>query len=207
VRQPDASGLPDALRKARPFVGDEPFAVVLPDDLIDSTRPALGQLLEVFDEQQTSVVGVQRSAHDADDPDRLIAADLGTSAHRSARSLVKVPPIGAASGAVAPCGRYVFTRGVWQALRDERDPMLAATIRALMERERVFACLVEGHRFDCGTKLGFLEAQFAYAQKRRELWRGLRRSLDHLLADEDETPVDMPSPVATPADVKAAIMR
>ena len=53
--------------------------------------------------------------------------------------------------------------------------MLGSTIRALMEREHVFACLVEGRHFDCGTKLGYLEAQFAFARKRAELWAGLRR--------------------------------
>ena len=183
VRQRDASGLPDALRNARPFLGNEPFAVVLPDDLIDAERPALAQLLDIFDEQQVSVVGVQRSPRDADDEGRLIAADLNTSALRQARELVKVPPIGAASNAVALCGRYVFTPTLWQALEQHRDAMLAGTVRALMERERAFGCLVDGHRFDCGTKLGFLEAQFAFAQKRRELWPGLQRRLGHLMAD------------------------
>ena len=207
VRQRDASGLPDALRSAQPFVGHAPFAVVLPDDLIDAQRPALAQLLDVFDEQQVSVAGVQRATRSAHEGDRLIAADLGTTTQPNARVLVKVPPIGAASGSVTLCGRYVFTPGVWQALRDQRDPMLAMTIRALMERERVFACLVDGHRFDCGTKLGFLEAQFAFAQKRRELWPGLRRSLDHLLADEDDAPLEPPSAVASPSGVKPAIMR
>src|SRR5690242_15255088 len=65
VRQRDASGLPDALRKARPLIGNEPFAVVLPDDLIDSKRPALEQLLDIFDEQQVSVVGMQKMAREA----------------------------------------------------------------------------------------------------------------------------------------------
>ena len=205
VRQREASGLPDALRRAQPFIGEEPFAVVLPDDLIDAKRPALAQLLDVFNEQQVSVVGVQRSPADACDEERLIAADLVTSALRNARSLVKVPPIGAASTAVAPCGRYVFTPGVWQALGDRADPMLGATIRQLMERERVFACLVDGQRFDCGTKLGFLEAQFAFAQKRGELWPGLRRSLDHLLADD--APLEPLAAMPSVSDAKAAIMR
>ena len=62
-----------------------------------------------------------------------------------------------------------------------------------MEHERVFACLVEGRRFDCGSKLGFLEAQFAFAQKRGELWSGLRQSLGDLLARANEPP-----PAATP---------
>ena len=205
VRQREASGLPDALRKARPFIGDEPFAVILPDDLIDATRPALAQLLDVFDEQQVSVAGVQRSARDASDV-HLIAADLGTSAIRNARSLVKVPPIGAGSVPVTPCGRYVFTNAVWDALCDERDPLLTRTIRALMEREHVFACVVEGQRFDCGTKLGFLEAQFAFAQKRAELWPRLRRSLGLLLEDQ-LPPHEHGNALASTSDAKAAIMR
>ena len=206
VRQRDASGLPDALRKARPLIGDEPFAVILPDELIDAKRPALAQLLEVFDEQQVSVVGVQRAATDSGADARLIAADLDASAVRNARALVKVPPIGAACAAVAPCGRYVFTGAVWRALQDERDAMLAATVRRLLDHERVFTCLVEGRRFDCGTKLGFLEAQFAFAHKRSELWPGLRESLGHLLADE-ANPHDLLPAAPSVQDRKAAIVR
>jgi UTP--glucose-1-phosphate uridylyltransferase len=206
VRQREASGLPDALRSAHSLIGQAPFAVILPDDLIDAPRPALAQLLDVYDEQQVSVAGVQRSAREAGDDGRLIAADLNTSTLRAARELVKVPPIGAASGPVSLCGRYVFTSAVWDAMKDERDPMLTATVRALMERERVFACLVEGKRFDCGTKLGFLEAQFAFAQKHHELWPGLRRSLGHLLADKP-APVEAPTVASSASAMKAAIMR
>jgi len=206
VRQREASGLPDALRSARSLIGQAPFAVILPDDLIDAPRPALAQLLDVYDEQQVSVAGVQRSARAAGDDGRLIAADLNTSTLRGARELVKVPPIGAASGPVSLCGRYVFTSAVWDALKDERDPMLAATLRALMERERVFACVVEGKRFDCGTKLGFLEAQFAFAQKHRELWPGLRRSLGHLLADKP-APGETPAVATSASAMKSAILR
>jgi UTP--glucose-1-phosphate uridylyltransferase len=206
VRQREASGLPDALRSARSLIGQEPFAVILPDDLIDAPRPALAQLLDVYDEQQVSVAGVQRSAREASDDGRLIAADLNTSTLRAARELVKVPPIGVASGPVSLCGRYVFTSAVWDAMKDERDPMLAKTVRALMERERVFACLVEGQRFDCGTKLGFLEAQFAFAQKHVELWPGLRRKLDDLLSDKP-APVEPPAAASSMGATKAAIMR
>jgi UTP--glucose-1-phosphate uridylyltransferase len=206
VRQREASGLPDALRSARSLIGQAPFAVILPDDLIDAPRPALAQLLDVYDEQQVSVAGVQRSAREAGDDGRLIAADLNTSTLRAARELVKVPPIGAASGPVSLCGRSVFTSAVWDAMKDARDPMLTATVRALMERERVFACLVEGKRFDCGTKLGFLEAQFAFAQKHHELWPGLRRSLGHLLADKP-APGEAPTVASSASAMKAAIMR
>ncbi|HEY7787321.1 MAG TPA: UTP--glucose-1-phosphate uridylyltransferase [Casimicrobiaceae bacterium] len=205
VRQPEASGLPDALRKARPLIGDKPFAVILPDDLIDAARPALAQLLDVFDEQQVSVVGAQRSAPDPTDGAHFIAADLNTSALPSARTLVKVPPIGAASKPLALCGRYIFTPEVWNVLDDGADPTLARTVHALMERTRVFACVVQGRRFDCASKLGFLEAQFAFAQKRRELWAGLQRSLGDLLADNAASRARLAA--TAPATDQAAIMR
>ena len=201
VRQRDASGLPDALRRARPLVGGLAFAVVLPDDLVDAERPALAQLLDVFNDQQVSVVGAERAASGAA---RLIAADLDTSALRAARALVKVPPIGAASATVATCGRYVFTPAIWDALQDGDDATLGRSIRALMERERVFACLLEGRRFDCGTKVGFLEAQFAFAQKRRELWPTLQRRLGPLLA---QRPARERTPTTGEAVTTAAIMR
>lgn len=185
VRQPDAAGLTDALRRARSLVGDEPFAVVFQDQLIDAPRPALAQLLDVFAEQQVSIVGAERAGPDATDASCLIGADLRTSAVRAARDLVKVPPIGAASGPVTAAGRFIFTSAIWNVLAAAKPasqaPPLVAVIRALMEHERVFACLIDGHRFDCGSKLGYLEAQFAFAQKRADLWNGLQQRLADLL--------------------------
>lgn len=191
VRQPDASGLPDAIARARPIVGDDPFAVVLPDQLIDGEPPALAQLLDVFDEQQVSVVGAERVAAGSCDGVGLIGADLGESAVRSARALVSVPPIGAASTPLAAAGRYVFTAAVWKALArvsGDDDGALSRTIFHLMECERVFACVIEGRRFDCGSKLGFLEAQLAFAQKRCELWPALARNLRSLFAEQPQSP-------------------
>jgi UTP--glucose-1-phosphate uridylyltransferase len=190
VHQPDASGLPDAIVRVRPIVGEEPFAVVLPDHLIDGERPALAQLLEVFDEQQVSVVGAQRVASASRGIAGLIGADLRESAVRSARALVNVPPIGAGSTPLAAVGRYVFTAAIWEALehaRGEDDGALSQTIHLLMECERVFACVIDGRRFDCGSKLGFLEAQVAFAQKRRELWPALARNLRALVAEQPES--------------------
>jgi UTP--glucose-1-phosphate uridylyltransferase len=201
VRQRETSGLLDALLKARSLVGDEPFAVVLPDQLIDADPPALAQLLDVFDEQRVSVVGAERIAPRAPDPACFISADLRTSALRSARALVKVPPIGAASLPVNLSGRFVFTSAIWRALDEAAQgahpPTLASAIRALMERERVFACLIDGRRFDCGTKLGFLEAQFAFAQKRTELWSGLRHSLAEILGKGPGVREHGPAPALT----------
>jgi UTP--glucose-1-phosphate uridylyltransferase len=204
VRQPDAAGLTDALRRARPLVAGEPFAVVLPDQLIDAPRSALAQLLDVFGEQQVSVVGAERAGTAANDASCLISAELRTSEVRAARALVKVPPIGAASAPVTAAGRVIFTPAIWDALDTARtgshaQPLIAA-IRALMERERVFACLIDGRRFDCGTKLGYLEAQFAYAQKRGDLWTSLQQRLVDLARYGSDR--DLPA-TAAPAGIAA----
>ncbi len=197
VRQPDAAGLTDALRRARSLVAGEPFAVVLPDQLIDAPRSALAQLLDVFGEQQVSVVGAE-PAGTTNDASCLISADLRTSDVRAARALVKVPPIGAASAPVTAAGRFIFTPAIWDALGAAKtgshaQPLIPA-IRALMEREHVFACLIEGRRFDCGTKLGYLEAQFAYAQKRGDLWTSLQQRLADLVQHDSDR--DLPAAAA-----------
>ena len=186
IRQREPAGLLDALCKARPLLGAESFAVLLPDQLFDAGRPALAQLLDVFAEQHASVVGALPVEPRAMNAACLVGADLGTSSVPSARTLVIAPPIGSECTALAPAGRFVFTPGLWDAidraaLGGEHPPSLVRAIRGLMEAERVFACVIDGTRFDCGTKLGFLEAQFAFAQKHHELWSGLRRRLDVLL--------------------------
>jgi len=183
IRQREQTGLVDALRMAQPLVGDDPFAVMLPDQLFDSQRSALSQVLDVFNEHRLSVVGVERAPADRRDGSHLIGADLCTSPMPAARALVSVPPIDVAFDSFATSGRFVFTAEAWSALEDvasarSSDFSLVGAIRRLMLHERVFACLIDGRRFDCGSKLGFLEAQVAFARKRPDLWNDLQRSFD-----------------------------
>jgi len=183
IRQRESSGVLGALRMARSLVGDAPFAVVLPDQLFDGDRPALAQLLDVFAEHRSSVVGAERVRPDARDGSHVIGADLATNVNASARALVHVPPVGTAFESLATAGRFVFTAAAWSAFDlaadagAQQSPLVAA-IRKLMERERVFACVIDGRRHDCGSRLGYLEAQVAFARKRPDLWSALQRSLD-----------------------------
>ena len=182
IRQREPTGLVDAVRMARPLLGNEPFAVILPDQIFDAERSALAQLLDVFDEHRLSVVGAERVRPGVRDGSHFIGADLRTSTLPAARALVRVPPIDAAFDSLATAGRFVFTPAVWNAFEhvaDTRssDASLVNAIRNLIERERVFACLIEGRRFDCGSKLGYLEAQVAFARKRPDLWSHLSQSL------------------------------
>jgi UTP--glucose-1-phosphate uridylyltransferase len=180
VRQPSVGGIGDALMRARALTGDEPFAVLLPDDLIDSERPALAELLDVFEEENASVVGVEAVAPGATVRDGAVTID------ESDASVLRVAPRGHAwTTGMALVGRCILTPGIWPALaaaRAARTPVsLADGIAELLARERVVTCELTGRRYDCGSKVGYLEAQLAYARKRPELWLPLLESFGSLM--------------------------
>jgi UTP--glucose-1-phosphate uridylyltransferase len=189
VRQPEVAGVGDALLRARALAGDEPFAMLLADDLIDAERPALAQLLDVFADERASVVAVA-AAGDADTAYGRVMLDGGEDEEGARR----IASTGSAAGAapLALLGRAVLTPAIWPALVSAREAegeaSYAAGIAALLAREPVYACEVSGRRYDCGSKLGYLEAQLAYARKRPELWRDLRHSLESLIEPEGEGP-------------------
>ena len=132
---------------------------------------------------RSSVVGTERVRPDTREGSHFIGVDLATSAIASTRALVHVPPIGTAFESLATAGRFVFTAAAWSAFDHAVDversgsPLVAA-IRNLIVRERVFACVIEGRRLDCGGRLGYLEAQVAFARQRPELWTALQRGLE-----------------------------
>jgi UTP--glucose-1-phosphate uridylyltransferase len=181
VRQPVVAGVGDALLRARALTGDEPFAMLLPDDLIDGERPALSELLEVFEDEGASVVAVQAAEPHAPREDGIVVDETDGSVRRVDESGVN----GVSRAAYLLVGRAIFTPGIWTAVAAARADGSAATLpRAVAElcaRERVFTCEPTGRRYDCGTQIGYLEAQLAYARKRPELWPELRESLASLV--------------------------
>jgi UTP--glucose-1-phosphate uridylyltransferase len=180
VRQPVTAGIGDALLRARPLAVDQPFAVLLPDDLIDGDRPALSELLDVFDQEGGSVVGVEATVKPQA---RHAGAVMIDEVDGSIRRVL--PPGTAQGGGLALVGRFVFTPAMWDALAsatvDGRDTSIADGIAALLHHETVYTSELTGRRYDCGTKVGFLEAQIAYARKRPELWGELQGSVQALV--------------------------
>ena len=178
VRQPAVAGVGDALLRARRIAGDEPFAVLLPDDLIDSERPALAELLERFEQERSSVVAVAPMV-EGDAREAVVVDETDGSIRRL------VPAGRAAGAALGLVGRAIFTPGLWTALASLQasgtEASYAAGIGALLQREPVMAYELNGRRYDCGTKVGYLEAQLAYARKRPELWQELRHSLETMI--------------------------
>ena len=189
VRQKEAMGLGHAVLMARELVGNEPFAVLLADDVIDAPVPCLKQMMEVFDETQSSVIATQVvegpaiSAYGVVDgrpvdgrfQDRLY--DI--------TNLVEKPKFEDAPSKLAVIGRYVLTPTVFETL--ERTPLgaggelqLTDGLRLLLQREKLFGYVFEGKRHDTGDKLGFLKATVEFALKRPDLGESLREWLKEL---------------------------
>lgn len=173
VRQRQAMGLGHAILCARDFIGDEPFAVLLGDDIIDSERPCLGQLLDVFNQQHGSVLALEKVPLKSISSYGCVAADQIGERTFHVTDMVEKPAPAEAPSDMAIIGRYVLTPRIFDILRDQEpgkggEIQLTDAILTLSKEERVYGCLFEGLRHDCGDKLGFLKATVDMALKRDE---------------------------------------
>ena len=176
IRQSEALGLGHAVLCAEPVVGDEPFAVILADDLIDDGDQGgcLAQMVEQYDQQVASILGVQRipNAH----TDRYGVVDVDPVGERIGRlkGIVEKPDPANAPSNLGVLGRYILNGSIFNKLRQTRpgsggEIQLTDAIDALMRDEPVFAYEFLGHRYDCGDKLGYLQATVEYGLKHPEL--------------------------------------
>jgi len=175
IRQPAPLGLGHAVLCARPVVGDAPFMVHLADDLIDAEVPCLKQMVDVFAAHRGSVLGVQNVPKPDTDKygivtlERKIAPRIGKMSH-----IVEKPKPEKAASTLAVVGRYLLTPGVFDDLSKigkgaGGEIQLTDGIAQLMQRESVYAFEFEGKRYDCGSKLGYLQATVEYALKHPSL--------------------------------------
>lgn len=189
VRQKEALGLGHAVLTARELVGDEPFAVLLADDVIDAEVPCLKQLMNVFEEKQCSVLATQ------------VVEGPGISAYGVLKArpvegsngklfevldMVEKPKLEDAPSNLAVIGRYVLTPGVFDALVHIQtgaggELQLTDALRALLKKEKMYGYVFEGKRHDTGDKLGFLKATVEFALKRPDLGIPLRQYLAGLI--------------------------
>jgi UTP--glucose-1-phosphate uridylyltransferase len=191
VRQKEAMGLGHAVLMARELVGNEPFAVLLADDVIDSEKPCLKQMMEVFEETQSSVVATQEvngpaiSSYGVLDAKRVEGKFNGRL--HDVRTLVEKPKLEEAPSNLAIIGRYILTPNIFDTL--ERTPLgaggelqLTDGLRGLLQSgQKIYGYTFEGKRHDTGDKLGFLKATVEFALKRSDLGQDFRnylRSLD-----------------------------
>lgn len=170
VRQSEALGLGHAVLCARSLVGDEPFAVVLADDLIDAEVPVLSQMIDLYEQHASSVVGVQNvPLEQSQQYGIVLPQSMGVRIHRIADIVEKPQPENAPS-TLGVVGRYVFTPEIFDYL--ERvvpgtggEIQLTDAIAAMLSTHPVLAYEFKGKRYDCGSKLGYLEATVVYALK------------------------------------------
>lgn len=174
VRQGEPKGLGHAVLTGKAAIGNEPFAVILPDDIIVSDEPALGQLIDVFGKYGGSVIAVEEV-----EPERVSAYGVVDVTHLEdnvyrVHSVVEKPPVEEAPSNLAIVGRYVFTPELFSAL--ERTPpgaggeiQLTDGISLLMGEQPVYACQFKGTRYDGGNPLGLLRASLEFALARDDL--------------------------------------
>lgn len=182
IRQPAPLGLGHAVLCAQPAVGAEPFFVHLADDLIRSEKPCLEQMAEVYMAKRTSVLGVQVVPRPDTDKYGIVDVDSDKSSTSRVRSIVEKPKPDAAPSTLAVVGRYVLMPSIFEHLEKigqgaGGEIQLTDGIAALMNEEAVYAYRFSGKRYDCGSKLGYLQATVEYALTHSSLGKEFRKYL------------------------------
>ncbi|NOT86416.1 MAG: UTP--glucose-1-phosphate uridylyltransferase GalU [Methylococcaceae bacterium] len=175
IRQSEALGLGHAVLCAKPVVGDEPFAVILADDLVeDGTRGCMKQMVELYAQNQCSILGVERVALNETDKYGIVKTGEFTNAVGAIEIIVEKPKPDAAPSNLAVVGRYILSPAIFNKIEHVKkgaggEIQLTDAIADLLSDEQVLAYEFEGHRYDCGDKLGFLIATVEYGLLHKEL--------------------------------------
>jgi UTP--glucose-1-phosphate uridylyltransferase len=189
VRQKEALGLGHAVLMATELVGDEPFAVILPDDVIDAPVPCLKQMVDVYNETGCSVLATQVVEGRAISAYGVLDAKPVAGKHDGrlfeVRDLVEKPKFEEAPSNLAIIGRYILTPAIFDMLSGIQpgsggELQLTDGLRALLKKEKIYGFTFEGKRHDAGDKLGFLKATVEFALKRDDLGKDFREYLKTL---------------------------
>ena len=182
IRQSEALGLGHAVLCAAPVVGDEPFAVILADDLIDAEVPVMRQMVDVAARENASIIGVMEVPADDIGSWGIVETSDPTTRASVITRIVEKPVPGSTPSTLAVVGRYVLTPRVFHHLRTMPpgaggEIQLTDGIARLLAEERVMAYRFDGRRYDCGRKLGYLEATVDFGLKHPETGVGFARFL------------------------------
>lgn len=186
IRQKEPKGLGHAIWCARKFIGDEPFAVLLGDDIVEADVPCLKQMIDIYDRYESSIVGVQPVEWDEVSRYGIVAATRMTDRVYQANALIEKPkPVDSPSN-LAIMGRYILTPDIFQLLEGQPEGVngeiqLTDAISRLGEKEQILAYHFDGLRHDVGEKLGFIRTSIHYALQNESLKGDLLKYIQEVL--------------------------
>ncbi|MBB6635132.1 UTP--glucose-1-phosphate uridylyltransferase GalU [Cohnella thailandensis] len=194
IRQKDPRGLGHAVWCARRFIGDEPFAVLLGDDIVQGEEPCLRQLIRKFELMQSSIIGVQPVPNQETQRYGIIDGFESDDRLYHVRTLVEKPLPGSAPSNLAIMGRYILTPEIFQILEHQEagaggEIQLTDAIRRLNETQDVYAYQFEGVRYDVGEKLGFIMTTLKFALQNEELRPYLMHEMENVLKQQTASQV------------------
>ncbi|WHZ57597.1 UTP--glucose-1-phosphate uridylyltransferase GalU [Metabacillus hrfriensis] len=186
IRQKEPKGLGHAVWCARKFVGDEPFAVLLGDDIVEAETPCLKQLINEYEKTGSSVIGVQSVAEDQTHRYGIIDPLERDGKLYKVNRFVEKPAQGTAPSNLAIMGRYVITPEIFELLEDQEtgaggEIQLTDAIQHLNEKQSVYAFDFEGTRYDVGEKLGFIKTTIEFSLKHEDIKDDMIRYMEDLL--------------------------
>lgn len=189
IRQKEPKGLGHAINCARSFVGDEPFAVLLGDDIVHSDYPCLKQLIDIYDEYKTTILGVQTVPEKDVSKYGIIDGKFIENDVYKIKNLVEKPQKEDAPSAIAILGRYIITPEIFDIL-DKTKPgaggeiQLTDALKELSSKQAMYAYIFKGIRYDVGNKLGFLQATIEFALRREDLNNDFKNYLYELFKND-----------------------
>ncbi len=174
IRQSEALGLGHAVLCAKPVVGNEPFSVILADDLIDGNPPAMQQMVDVFKQTGSSILGVEDVLPEETGSYGIVDADVVSEGLLQLKGIVEKPKPVDAPSTLAVVGRYILTPKIFDCLENVKpgkggEIQLTDGIAMLMAYEKVLAYRFKGVRYDCGSKLGYMKANVEFAMRHPEI--------------------------------------
>ncbi|MEK4383946.1 UTP--glucose-1-phosphate uridylyltransferase GalU [Aeribacillus sp. FSL K6-2848] len=188
IRQKEPKGLGHAVWCARKFIGDEPFAVLLGDDIVQADKPCLKQLMDEYGKTGASIIGVQPVPEEETHRYGIIEPLEQTGRRYEVKNFVEKPAKGTAPSNLAIMGRYILTPEIFLFLEEQKigaggEIQLTDAIQKLNEIQRVFAYNFEGKRYDVGEKIGFIQTTIEFALQYQELREDLIQFMEKILSD------------------------
>ena len=186
INQENQNGLGDAILHAESIIGNDDFAVLLPDDLFLSQKSCLTQLIDIYEEKNSSVIAVNKIDKDNIHKYGVIKPRDISERYIDIEDIVEKPSFEEAPSDIAACGRYILSSSIFRHLKStgfdkNGEIQLTDAIKTLISDEKVYACLYEGEKFDCGSKKGFVHATIALALRDESISEDIKKIIKDII--------------------------